>query len=75
MIKQLQILVLIIVVIFNNQTICRWPICIQKITDYTNINRYIFFYIPGIIETVFNARNTRNVRNPAKFPTSIPIVA
>lgn len=31
--------------------------------------------LPGIIDTVFNARKTRNVRKPAKLPTSIPIVA
>ncbi|CAD1476483.1 unnamed protein product [Heterotrigona itama] len=31
--------------------------------------------LPGMIETVLRALNTRNVLKPAKFPTSIPIVA
>lgn len=31
--------------------------------------------LPGIMEMVLRARSTRNVRNPAKLPTSIPIVA
>lgn len=31
-------------------------------------------YIPGIIATVFKARNTRNVLSAAKLPRSIPIV-
>lgn len=30
---------------------------------------------PGIMETVFKARRTRNVLKPAKLPTSMPIVA
>lgn len=32
-------------------------------------------YVPGIIDTVLRALSTRNVLKPAKFPTSIPIVA
>lgn len=32
-------------------------------------------HLPGIIDTVFSALSTRNVRKPAKFPTSKPIVA
>lgn len=31
--------------------------------------------LPGRMEIVFKARNTRNVRNPARLPTSIPMVA
>lgn len=31
--------------------------------------------LPGIIDTVFRALSTRNVRKPAKFPTSMPMVA
>ena len=31
-------------------------------------------YVPGIMATVFRARNTRNVRSAAKLPKSIPIV-
>ncbi len=30
----------------------------------------IIVFRPGIIETVFKARRTRNVRKPARFPTS-----
>lgn len=41
-----------------------------NISIYSNNN-----YLPGIIDTVLRARSTRNVRKPAKLPTSIPIVA
>lgn len=54
---------------FGQKSLLNICVCIKSAfwPKNNNVN-----HLPGIIDTVLRARSTRNVRKPAKLPTSIP---